>query len=286
MSKDIERYLPGSKTTSAGSDELYALAIGDQNRHYYLPRFEAFEGAGATSLGWHWPAFFFTFWWLIYRKMWGMAALYLVLPYGLLLALAPLATVSEAAAGVGYLVYTLAIFVVPPLIATRRYYRHCQRLIGKAKATSSNPYVQVALLTSKGGTSNFALVILGAVVAFVGMLAAAAISEYRDYTVRQKAVNALLYGKDVAAAVGKHYETQRAFPRNLGDVGYPPPLPWALDDAQLNTASGVLQFTLSNGPASGRTFQLVPSLDAGGKVSWKCQTVNMKKSLQIGRAHV
>ena len=86
-------------------------------------------------------------------------------------------------------------------------------------------------------------------------------------------------GKAAAAAVGERYETQRALPRSLAAVQFGPPLPPELQDVQLNTSNGIIRLVLSSGPENGRTFQLVPSADAGGRVTWTCQPVDMKPSL-------
>ncbi|VTU43021.1 MULTISPECIES: DUF2628 domain-containing protein [unclassified Variovorax] len=261
--------------------ELYGLAIGHKNRDYYLRRFEAFDRAGTTSVGWHWPAFFCTFWWLLYRKMWGKAALYFFLPYLLAIALGGLAAVSPTAGGLGYVVYLLGIFIVPPLISNGGYYRHCQRLVAKARATSSNPQAQVVLVASKGGTSNIALIlaVVMGVVAGIGILAAIALPAYQDYTTRAKATSALMYGKTVAAEVGSFYEAQGRLPGSLAEVLSDTRPPYGLKDVQLNTSNGVLQFVLASGPANGRTFQLIPSADAAGRVTWVCKPVDMRPSL-------
>lgn len=50
------------------------------NTDYYQRQFARFGSPYRPSfrLSWHWPAFFFFFFWALYRKMWGMAALYMV----------------------------------------------------------------------------------------------------------------------------------------------------------------------------------------------------------------
>ncbi|MDN8617125.1 DUF2628 domain-containing protein [Variovorax ginsengisoli] len=260
--------------------EFYELAIGEKNRDYYLRRFEEFDREG-TRLGWHWPAFFFTFWWLMYRKMWGKAALYFLLPSIIGAAIGAVAITAPGFAVLAYCIYLLGLFVIPPLISNGGYYRHCQKLIASARHTSSNPQAQFALLARKGGTSNIALILLAimAIGAGIGILAAIALPAYQDYTVRAKAANALRHGKAAAAAVGEHYETRRTLPGSLAAVQFGPPLPPELQDVQLNTSNGVIRLVLSSGPANGRTFQLVPSADTGGRVRWTCQSVDMKPKL-------
>lgn len=261
--------------------ELYDLAIGDKRRDYYLPRFAAFERAGKPSLGWHWPAFFFTFWWLLYRKMWGRAALYFFLPIVVWFALGLVAAVSPKLGLLAMGLWWVGIFVLPALFANGTYYRHCQKLVANVRATSRNPQARFALLAKKGGTSNVALilVLVFGLVPGIGIVAAVALPAYQDYTTRAKVSSALQYGKVVASAVGRHYETRRQLPENLGEVFFWPPLPAELRDVQLNTANGTLRLVLASGPASGRTFQLVPQVQPNGRVVWQCESVDMRPGL-------
>ena len=98
--------------------ENFRAILGPKNQEYYLQRFEEYEANGKTTIGWHWPAFFITFYWLLYRKMWLAALLYFILPY---LCTSVLGLVSSllGASGApmmatGYLLYFLAILLLPP----------------------------------------------------------------------------------------------------------------------------------------------------------------------------
>lgn len=70
--------------TSDPTDEEYAAFIGP-NVHKYLPKFRQYaENPVNFQAGWNWPAFFFTFWWYLYRKMYLWAAVCfvtLLVPY-------------------------------------------------------------------------------------------------------------------------------------------------------------------------------------------------------------
>ncbi len=55
------------------SDEDYAAFV-DKSVHKFLPKFNAYSANPAEfQLGWNWAAFFFTFWWFLYRKMYVWA---------------------------------------------------------------------------------------------------------------------------------------------------------------------------------------------------------------------
>ena len=56
--------------------ELYRAAIGPHGQDYYMRQFAKFDAHGKTGVSWHWPAYWATLNWLIYRKMWGWALAY------------------------------------------------------------------------------------------------------------------------------------------------------------------------------------------------------------------
>ena len=59
--------------------KYYKAAIGEKNADFYLSRFHHFDSNGVRP-SWNWPAFFFTFYWLLYRKMGLFALVYVLLP--------------------------------------------------------------------------------------------------------------------------------------------------------------------------------------------------------------
>ena len=62
-------FLPSNGVTA----ELYRAAIGPSAQDYYLKHFLRFDSEGKTSATWHWPAYWATLNWLIYRRMWAWA---------------------------------------------------------------------------------------------------------------------------------------------------------------------------------------------------------------------
>ena len=182
--------LDNPRETRKALRELYAAAVGPKNRDHYLAKFALFDHERKTSAGWHWPAFFITFYWLLYRKMWGKAALYFFLPY---MVLVPVAMFGRAVPGVavaiGYLAYLLGIFIVPPLLADAAYYRHCERVIENARAVNRSQEGQLGLVARKGGTNSIVPLIacVLAVAMLAGTLATVALPAYQDYSARVKA---------------------------------------------------------------------------------------------------
>lgn len=250
------------------------MAIGDRGQRRYLQKFEQFDRAGKTSAGWHWPAFFVTFYWLLYRKMWARAALYLILPSIILSALTTMAAPFGNTAVLRVCgVYLVGLFVLPAMFADGMYYRVCKKRIDAILALHDSPEGQRILVAQKGGTSNVALVLLCLLVvpAIIGMLAAIALPAYQDYTARAKASQALVFGKAAGSAVGEFYQINRRLPGTLAEASFVAPMPSMLDDVQFNTSSGVLRLVLASGPMAGRVLQLVPSIDAGGRLLWRCE---------------
>ncbi len=55
---------------SVVKEEDFALFVG-KNAEKYLGKFRKFtqNGEDIFAATWHWPAFFFSFWWTLYRKL-------------------------------------------------------------------------------------------------------------------------------------------------------------------------------------------------------------------------
>jgi hypothetical protein len=60
------------------------------------PQSLAFDEEAWKAVIGHWPAFFVTWYWLLYRKMWDLAALYFLLPLILAFAIGLVAGISVA----------------------------------------------------------------------------------------------------------------------------------------------------------------------------------------------
>jgi cell division septation protein DedD len=58
---------------------LYRAALGPVQSEHHLRIFERFDAHGAAGPSWNWAAALFTLNWLIYRRLWRIAALYALL---------------------------------------------------------------------------------------------------------------------------------------------------------------------------------------------------------------
>ncbi|GAA6141884.1 DUF2628 domain-containing protein [Hydrogenophaga sp. 5NK40-0174] len=188
---------------SAEMEELYRAAVGEKKAEYYVPRFLAFDDAGKGSIGWHWPAFFVTFGWLLWRRMWAVAGLYFVVPsiimFGMQMA-APFFIVDNPESalislGIFFLLFMLVMWLVPPLFAVRVYHGHTKERIKELKAKrhrkglDTSHSALVAALEEQPHVSKLALwlyLILFVGVAGLGVLAAVAVPAYQQYALRAK----------------------------------------------------------------------------------------------------
>jgi len=147
-----------SSRVARSQEELYSLVIGESNRPRYLRKFAQFDRDGRTSAGWHWPAFFATFCWLLYRKSWSSAALYIFLPWVFLGFSTAIAIPFGPAAVAGVtLAIGLPLLLLPPLYADAAYYLLCRkRITAILRLAGKDPDTLRALLVGKGGTSRAA----------------------------------------------------------------------------------------------------------------------------------
>jgi len=165
-----ESRLPEFATKDGVIEKDLAIFIG-KNADKYLSRFRNFDRGGEDSFAvtWNWPAFFFSFWWALYRKMYGWAVLILFL----------------------YCVPFLGLIVMIGfgMSGNYLYFRRAKKRVLELKALPGTDLEKAAALARAGGVNNVAVVaapILFVVVA--GILAAIAIPQFVMY--RQKAFEA------------------------------------------------------------------------------------------------
>ena len=130
------------------NEDYYKAAIGERGQAYYLKCFFNFNLLGKADISWNWPAFFITPFWLLYRKMWLYAAIYLLSWVGMLFVLN-----ASSVQWLNATFYTMVFVILPPLFANAAYYRHCHKQIAKAKSLPYDKAIQLEWLAGKGGVS-------------------------------------------------------------------------------------------------------------------------------------
>ena len=267
----------GGETDILTEEEAWAAVIGDSNTHHYLTRFERL--ARGESGGWHWPAFFVTWYWMLYRKMWVAALLYFVASYAFGIAVGVAAAAAPAVGGL----LLLAWWVLPGLLANGRYFKHCEKKIRDLRARGGSKEQMVARLEAAGGTSNVLVIIFAVfgIIAGIGILAAIALPAYQQYTVKAKVSEAIPLGNEVAQAVGKQYEQTGQLPSQAEVdtiVQNSAHRSKFVSGVDLDNASGTLTLRLTATPRGDGSIQFVPTSDNNHHLSWTCTApANMQR---------
>ena len=261
----------------SAQDDLYRAVIGEKNQPYYLRQFKALELADARKGSWHWPAFFFTFYWLLYRKMWLYALIYLCIPYlvGLLLGVSEAGGESQSSStsatlGLIYFLFIVGLWILPALYANSLYYRACRKKIEKVISQYQDVATRLEHLRRAGGTSN-ALIFVVLAVPVIGILAAVALPAYQDYTVRARLSEAMAVGASAEAAVEEHFKVYKTVPQSLDEAGFQfDGRSTLIRRIEVDAGNGTIVITMAVAPIDGKALLLIPSQDSSGSISWRC----------------
>ncbi|MDP1995935.1 MAG: DUF2628 domain-containing protein [Gallionella sp.] len=267
---------------SADMGAYYKAALGPKNQDYYLRQFARFDADGKVSATWHWPAFFMTFCWLLYRKMWLVALTYFIAPYLFLWLIGAIAGMASGSAnimgGAGYLLYLIGIVCLPPMYANALYYNHCKKRISAVRASSADMQRQLGELSGKGGTSNIVIIFLliFVLIALLGIVAAIAIPAYQDYTTKARVAQAYELGRSAADSVTRYYNRNQGLPGDLGEAGFAASLPPSAREITMNNQNGTLTVMMNGDVVGGKSFALEPALDEGGQLYWSCMSAGVR----------
>ena len=273
----------GATTAAAQNQRLedYRLAIGP-NTAYYLPRFEELE-AGGPAMSWHWPAFFVTTPWFLYRKMWLVGILNVVYPFLVLIfggiaavLLAGLIQTTPLLFSVILLVLLAAPWFLLPMYANALYFRHVRNLIDKMpRVYAQDPEKKRSRLERDGGTGVGGMIAVCAALSFfylfiIGALAAIAIPAYQDYTIRAQVSEGLALATSVKVDIAEYWDANQGWPEQVDLSGDRPVGKFV---ASVGVASGSVVITYgneANAVLDGQRLILVPGIDTRGRVVWIC----------------
>ncbi|HTU68109.1 MAG TPA: pilin [Steroidobacteraceae bacterium] len=279
---------PGPTTPEGQRAQDYELAIG-KNAGYYLPKFERFD-EGGSRLGWHWPAFFVTTPWFLYRKMWGWGMgnlawfwgmLTLVLPFLLAIALAAREKGGGDGLLIGVCVVVGLLMALPwfllPMFANALYWKHANKVIRNMPTTiAQNPDKRAARIERNGGTGAGGMIAVLAGGAFfgvfvVGIIAAISIPAYQDYTLRAQVQQGLNLAAGAKAVVTEYYSQNREWPADSATAGFSVASGEYVQSVEIEGGSVVIVFGgKAHQNLDGKTVILLPVLTADDELHWIC----------------
>jgi len=267
----------------------YESAIGP-NTGYYLKRFQEFD-AGESKAGWHWPAFFATSGWFLYRKMWAIGLLNLFWPLIIIVAVGLTAAILRPESSAALAAFALLLIlpsILLPIYATALYWRHIRNQIEDLPpGVASVPEKRRARLERNGGTSPGATagVLVGAFffgTVVLGILAAIAIPAYQDYTIRSQVVEGLNLASPIKHRVAEHWARNQSWPHQ-SDLGSDAPIGKFV--TSVNVASGSIVITYGNAAntnIAGQRLVLLPGVTNDGEVVWACANAPLPEGVNPG----
>ncbi len=255
----------------------YEAAIGP-NSGYYLKYFEQFD-AGESKASWHWPAFFVSSWWCLYRKMWLPGILTLVWPWILAFILGITFAITQpppaVMIGIGGILL-IAPYILLPIFANALYWRHIHGLVQRLpNSVASVPEKRIARLERNGGTGVGPMIAVlvggGFIFIFVfGILAAIAIPAYQDYTISSQITEGLNLAGPLKAAVAEHYAQTGNWP-DQAELGVDPPSGNFVTEVSVSGGSVVITYGNQVNPKlAGQKLAILPGVTAMGDVIWAC----------------
>lgn len=147
---------------------LYAAIVGG-NFPIYRKRWRLDQGTANAVGTWHWPGFLFGVIWMMYRKMYRMAAIWV----GVLVASSAIEVFLDVPDALS-LVINLGLSVTVGVFANSWYLQHCQREIARAQSFNTDNDAAVrSALAARGDTSVIGAVIAIAVSATLAIIGAA-----------------------------------------------------------------------------------------------------------------
>lgn len=179
-------------------NEEYFTFIG-KNAEKYLVKFQKFhvDGTDQFSATWHWPAFFFPFFWMLYRKMylWSLLVLVLNFTVGLLPG--------------GFLI-PMAVFGIS---ANYMYYKHMQKKLSELHQINILSDTQkAATIARTGGVNNLALLLPLLLIPLMGIVAAIAVPNLLTAIQRSKRSRTAADMRAIGTALGSFQVDENQFP--------------------------------------------------------------------------
>jgi hypothetical protein len=260
----------------AHREALYRAAVGAEKADYYVPRFMRFDQPGAPTRSWHWPAFFVSFFWFLYRRMYRDWALYcLLVPFLLAVGSGIVSAILGRALGDAtyYVTVTGYSFVLLPMYANSLYHQTIKRRIVELERKVPEFPSRVLVLENTPHTTHLMWVCLPVVgFALLGIVTAIAIPAYQNFVIRSQVVEGLAMADHLKSAVVQSYEANKEWPESLDGLPLVQPLSGRFV-SRLSVDHGTITIGFGNGAApalSGHLLSVRPSVTGAGIVLWSC----------------
>ena len=260
---DTTEESPANAPRTPGEEKwaLYADALPEKRRDYYLRQFKRIDAGTALVPSWNWAALLFTFNWLRYRRMHGYSWAYLFVSTPVLLFLLWLTRADRCAGEVIRIVLPnvllgllIAGYVLPPLFANRLYFGFVRK--------------QVALAHGRriGSLGEFwePSIVMVVVVVF----ALWAVSAHQGYEMRARVGEVVFAGATYRTAVTKFFLDKERFPLNLEEIGGYSGPHRCVKGITLEK-DGSLRVVAGFPPLDGQYILITPTV-RGHEVSWTC----------------
>jgi Tfp pilus assembly major pilin PilA len=261
---------------SDSMEALYRAAVGPTKSDFYVPKFIRFDQSGASKVSWNWSAFLVSFYWFLYRRMYGYWAIYcLLIPMALAIAGGIVGAIGGSELGSSlYSLATLGYSVVLiPMYANALYHRAIKQRIETLRQKVHDPATRLAVLENGPHTSHVIWIVLAFfVIVVIALLAAIAIPGYQAYAIRAQIIEGLVMSEQLKAAVADKYASDDAWPGSLADLGGPPSLSGphvaavAVDQGTISIKYG----NRANALIAGHVLSLRPTVTDSGAVVWTC----------------
>lgn len=257
-------------------EALYRAAVGQKRADFYVPKFIRFDQPGASKASWNWSAFLISFYWFLYRRMFGYwAVCCLLIPIALWVG----GTFAASLIGgpVGGLLNLLVIvgfsFVWIPMFANSLYHRTVKKRIATLRQTVPDRATQLAVLENAPHTSNLSwiLAVVG-LIAIAGLLAAIAIPAYQNFTIRAEVTEGLNLAEPVKAAIVERYSIDKSWPSGLADLGIlQAPSGTSVSEVTVDQGTILIRYgNRAHALLANHVLSVRPTVGGDGAVEWTC----------------
>lgn len=111
--------------------------------------------------------------------------------------------------------------------------------------------------------------------ALVGLGMALMYPIQRDYYRRVYAQESLKHARLLASTIQDYHQANQRNPKSLDDLRDLPERPIEVQALAFDRQTGVIRVHVANAPSEANAFELVPSIDAAGRVTHACRSVNI-----------